>query len=41
MNSAIEKFATETKDIRNAEDMLKKLVADNYGIQLEREPSYL
>ena len=32
---------TSAKDIRNAEDMLKKLVADYYGIQLEREPSYL
>jgi UDP-N-acetylmuramate dehydrogenase len=32
---------TSAKDIKNAEDILKKLVADHYGIQLEREPSYL
>jgi len=32
---------TSAKDIRNAEDILKKLVTDHYGIELEREPSYL
>ena len=32
---------TSAKDIRNAEDILKKLVVDHYGIELEREPSYL
>ena len=32
---------TSAKDIRNAEEILKKLVVDHYGIELEREPSYL